>query len=277
MYVSVPNIHDYRAVGFLGNTLFDLMASYAYAKRTSQTLVLPPFEFQNLFKERFFTIKKELPAFKNQYNEPRFAFDEIPVLEDVALQGYFQSYRYFEGTDAHSVLRPNDALVNRIFESRNKEVDLKYKDLVFNNSICSIHVRAGDYRYKGQHHTNLPLEYYWEAMGILEETTHVDYYLIFSNDIQWCRENFKGPKFLFSDTKQETSQGNSFATFDLYLQSFCSHQIIANSTFSWWAAFLNNNKDKVVVSPNGDKYPWFGPLLSGHDTSDLIPKSWICL
>lgn len=265
-------------VGFLGNTLFDLMAGAAYAKRTNQELILPPFEFQNTFRERFFQIKKDIPPHKNLYAEKRFAYDEIPPMEDVALQGYFQSYKYFEGiVDPKELLKPNEPLTKRIFETKNRELDKKYKDIIFNNSVCAIHVRAGDYIYKSRHHTNLPLDYYWESIGLMDEQTHVDYYLVFSNDINWCKEHFRGSRFLFSDTKQEEPQGNSFATFDMYLQSFCSHNIIANSTFSWWAAYLNANKDKVVISPNGDKYPWFGPALVGHDTSDLIPHDWFCL
>ena len=98
-----------------------------------------------------------------------------------------------------------------------------------------------------------------------------DYFLVFSNDIPFCRENFKGEKFIFSDTKQEKSQGNTSEHFDLYLMSMCNNFICANSSFSWWGSYLGDSLKKKVIMPKD----WF--VNNIHDTSDLYPPNTILI
>ena len=91
---------------------------------------------------------------------------------------------------------------------------------------------------------------------------------LFSNDVEWCLNNLN----LKNCTVVSHNTGtNSF--WDMYLMSSCKHNIIANSSFSWWGAWLNMNPDKKVFYPS----PWFGPHYSHYDTSDLCPNSWIPL
>lgn len=101
------------------------------------------------------------------------------------------------------------------------------------------------------------MRYYQAAMN----QTKTPFYLIFSDDIAWCKKQFIGPQFEFAE-------GNSPVT-DLALQISCEHNIIANSSFSWWGAYLNKNPGKRVIAPG----KWFGPAQP-HDTRDLLPSSW---
>ena len=122
--------------------------------------------------------------------------------------------------------------------------------------IC-IHVRRGDYLNNPSIHPTCTKEYYQKA---LESFSFMKYTPIFvSDDIKWCKENFKGE---FSPFKDELE--------DLTLLSMCNDNIIANSTFSWWGAYLNQSKIKVVVSPK----QWFGEN-GPQDTQDIIPNNWI--
>lgn len=87
-------------------------------------------------------------------------------------------------------------------------------------------------------------------------------YLIISDDIEWCKKNFKGNNFFFSE-------GES-SIVDLYLQTMCNHNIISNSSFSWWGAWLNNNPEKIVIAPKN----WFGKQMKDWNLQDLIPSEW---
>lgn len=104
------------------------------------------------------------------------------------------------------------------------------------------------------------MSYYNKAIDFLGRDKK---YLIISDDIDWCKRNFKGANFYFVDDEDPI--------IDLYIQTLCDNNIISNSTFSWWGAWLNPNKDKVVVCPD----PWFGKSYSNYSTQDLIPEEWV--
>jgi hypothetical protein len=89
--------------------------------------------------------------------------------------------------------------------------------------------------------------------------------LITSDNISWCKKKFRGENFFFSE-------GES-AIVDMYLQSCCTNNIISNSSFSWWGAWMNKNPQKIVITPD----PWFGIAFRNKDTKDLIPEGWIKL
>jgi len=119
-----------------------------------------------------------------------------------------------------------------------------------------LHVRRGDYLQLPTHHPTCTIDYYHKALANFDGKV-----LVFSDDIDWCRKTFQDPRFEFV-------KGN-LDYIDLYLMSMCKNNIIANSSFSWWAAWLNDNKDKKVIAPK----KWFGPAIS-HNTMDLYPKKW---
>ena len=96
-------------------------------------------------------------------------------------------------------------------------------------------------------------------------------FLVFSDtvkDVEWCKQNIKADYIEFSDGSDINGHNDII---DFTLMSKCDHNIIANSSFSWWAAWLNNNKEKTVIAPK----QWFGKAYVNHNTSDLIPETWI--
>ena len=137
------------------------------------------------------------------------------------------------------------------------------------NETISIHIRRGDYlstsRYSNLSETN----YYVNAISIIKEKIKNPIFLIFSNDIEWCKENLNLEKAYYIDwNKGEDSYR------DMQLMSLCHHNIIANSTFSWWGAWLNNNPNKIVIAPK--KY--FSDKAKGNtNSSNFYPESWIKL
>jgi len=125
--------------------------------------------------------------------------------------------------------------------------------------ICSIHVRRGDYLKLKNHHPVQGLGYYKEAMKLVP----CDKFLVFSDDVKWCKKVFNGDQFIVSEPAPQEV--------DFNMMIACSHHIIGNSSFSWWAAYLGDNPDKVVVAPKN----WFGPKLAEtHKLDDLIPPNW---
>ena len=115
-------------------------------------------------------------------------------------------------------------------------------------------------------HGIIPVEYYLKAVDLIKAKTSEIKLLIFSDDIEWAKKHFKFPntEFVSGDISETHFE-------DLYLMSVCKHNIIANSSFSWWGAWLNENPDKIVIAPKN----WFnkGP----KDTYDLYPEGWITI
>lgn len=179
------------------------------------------------------------------YNEPHFHYSPIPKLGPTTnIKGYFQSEKYFEHCkeEVRQILMP--------------------KDKFDHSGMTAIHVRRTDYldpRHKDCYHILTRGNYYDHAMQIVPGP-----YLVFSDDLEWCKSQFIGDEFSFSEEKDPIT--------DLAHMIGCSNFIIANSSFSWWGAWLSQSSDKVVVAPR----KWFGPKLAPtHDTKDLIPPEWI--
>ena len=119
-------------------------------------------------------------------------------------------------------------------------------------------MRRGDYLNYPHIHPVCDVSYYQKGLENIKDIQNI---LVFSDDISWCKNNlnFPYPTHYIEETDVT----------ELWLMSLCKHNIIANSTFSWWGAWLNNNKDKVVVGPT----KWFGPSLQHEDTSDILPET----
>jgi hypothetical protein len=166
--------------------------------------------------------------------------------DTIVLDGYFQDYRH---------IQPYKDKILKEFSFK-PELYSKCKSIINNyKNTVSVHVRRGDY-------VNLP--HYWVVtpeyiQQALEYFTDKEYtFLIFSDDIAWCKEVFpEGVIFMEGNNQFE----------DLCLMSLCDHNIIANSSYSWWGAFLNQNPDKIVVSPS----QWFTEY---KDLSNLYPQQW---
>ena len=259
------NIISTNLMGGLGNCLFQIAAAYATSLRDSKKFICPKVvshgshkPINNYFNNIFSRIEfGSMPSDIQLYHEPCFHYNEIPnIHNNIMLYGYFQSEKYF------NVYRNEILNLFSVTNEIENKLTTKYSHLL-QKKTCSIHIRRGDYVLLSDYHTVQPIDYYEKATNIIGEDFE---YLIFSDDIEWCKENFsflKNTHFIEGDTDFE----------NLYLMSMCYHNIIANSTFSWWGALLNKNEDKKVICPSD----WFGPINKHLQTKDIYPTKWIVI
>ena len=175
-------------------------------------------------------------------------FDECP--DWITLQGFFQSEKYFKHIR-------DQLLIDFQFHDNIVE---PAKQVVCNwNKPIALHIRRTDY-VTNPNHTVLPIEYYEQSLNMFDDDREV---IIFSDDPEWCLNHplFSSDRFMVSQTENNA--------LDLCLMSLCSSHIIANSSFSWWGAWLSNSEK--VIAPSG----WFSGSNNEHlDTKDLIPDTW---
>lgn len=231
----IPN-HDEVVVDSLGNKL--------------RIEIFEPFDLKNISILNLQKIDNSRPSVQ----ESGFDFDEKlfnNCPDWINLVGYFQTEKYFKHIE------------NEIREDFRFKTDIlnPCKEMIseLKNPI-SLHIRRGDFLINSANHYNLPMDYYEEALKTIDSDSTV---IIFSDDPKWCEE-----QKLFEDDRFLVSQGNS-SYVDLCLMTLCDRHIIANSTFSWWGAWLANSKQ--VIAPN----KWFGPNNEHLNTKDLILDSWI--
>jgi hypothetical protein len=207
----------------------------------------------NLLRNIKFTEK--LPQPYRVHNEP-INFSYSPIFynkgENLLLHGYFQSEKYFINNKEFilDLFRPTEQIKQAIFE-RIPKIE----------SSISIHIRRGDYLNTPEYHPQQSLEYYVSAINLFGTDKN---YLVFSDDLDGIKNIFD-----FLPNKQYISLGKDYL--DLYAMSLCEHNIISNSTFGWWGAYLNENKNKKIVGPTN----WFGPAANHLNSSDIIPNDWI--
>lgn len=194
--------------------------------------------------------------------ERQFNFDPniLQVFGPVYLEGYWQSEKYFK--EIEHILRQEFTVKSRP-DPLNEAIA---RNIQQTNSV-SLHIRRGDYLSNPAIHQIYgvcSLEYYHTAIEKLVSTVEKPYIFIFSDDSCWAQENLK----LAYPLTYVTHNGADKDYEDLRLMSLCQHNIIANSTFSWWAAWLNANPNKIVLAPRR----WFNVPI---DTRDLFPDGWI--
>lgn len=177
-----------------------------------------------------------------------FDYQEIPHFpHGVTLVGFFQSERYFKHAEE---------------EVRNAFALKEYPEL---KDYCSVHIRLGDYVTYANSFPPITHDYLREAF---KQFLGGQKYLVFSDDVEAAKNMFS--VYFPTAPNIEYAQGNDEYT-DLSMMASCGHNIIANSTFSWWAAWLNKNPNKHVISPH--RTSWFGPN-GPTKTDDLIPDDW---
>ena len=181
---------------------------------------------------------------------------EVEGIEFGFIKGYWQSEKYFS-TIAETIR--NKFTFPPLQDPRNQALLERIKQ---SNSV-SLHIRRGDYLTGGN--AVLPLDYYHQSIAFIGKKVNQPHYFIFSDDIDWAMKNIQVTAGEFVDWNFAS---NSFI--DMQLMSECKHNIIANSTFSWWGAWLNSNSTKIVISPA----QWM-PNMEG--TADAIPENWIQL
>lgn len=288
--------------GGLGNQMFQYALASILAKKTNTSVLLDMCFFDETEKRLGHTPRNfELPVFNNfytsatgvdilffkqlsffnkvkrelgfnypkMYQEPSFSFDEkvLAIKTPVYIRGFFQSYKYFIGYEN---------LIQKLFTFPFDTLDADNKKTVLSikktNSIA-IHVRRGDYVNDAktqQYHGNCSLEYYFKAISLLNVASNDFTLFFFSDDSQWVKEQFKD----LPHSKVFVDQNNGENSWkDMLLMSSCNHNIIANSSFSWWAAWLNTNPKKMVIAPK----VWFTKSEEEMCTKDLTPPEWMRL
>ena len=212
-----------------------------------------------------------LKADETKYiKEKQCSFDKniLRASDNIYLDGYWQSEKYFS-TQSADILSNKENIENLIrqeFTLKNefqiKNIDLTRK--IKNSNSISIHIRRGDYTdSKTKKSIGLcPVKYYHQAITEIINKVKNPIFFIFSDDIKWSKNNLQinlPATFIDGNKNYE----------DLILMSMCKHNIIANSSFSWWGAWLNQNPNKIVIAPK----KWF--VKTTLDTKDLIPNAWI--
>lgn len=222
--------------GRLGNQLFQIAATIGIAEKNGMGFFFPEWKYSKYFENKLPTNYcddcKVYKAEGTNYYEVKLDKGNWD------LEGFFQSEKFFINSRATilTYLQPTcevDTYLNS-----------KYGHILNSNTTCSVHIRRGDYLKQKYYFPPQPLAYYKEAISLFDEKTK---FVIFSDDIAWCKENFEGDNYFFVDREEDI--------IDLILMSKCDHHIIPNSSFSWWAAWINNKPSKRVICP---EY-WFGP------------------
>jgi Glycosyl transferase family 11 len=199
------------------------------------------------------------------YCEPHFQFDPaVPELQaPIYLDGYWQSERYF--SEIAEVLRQEFTAKAPL--DRENEVLAAGIDAV---NAVSLHVRRGDYvsdPTTNRYHGTCSPDYYRHAVDFVASRVEAPHLFVFSDDQQWTRANLRfSVPMTFVDANPPDCGYR-----DMRLMARCRHHIVANSSFSWWGAWLNPSREKIVVAPRR----WFG--TSSNDTSDLLPPNWVRL
>lgn len=250
-------------LGRLGNNLFQTAACIGYAKRYGVDWAIPRhYHHKGIYQ--YFNLPlykgnpRKLPVYDVATDEG-WGYAPIPKHDgDVKLRGFFQSEKNFYNAK------------DEVRQSFRLEPYPQYKDFV------SIHVRRGDY-VNNDSFPPVSIEYIKMAVDKMMSTSPFQNAVVFSDDIKWCRAVFipyifPGINFEFSPGKKEVSGGrNEFQ--QLSAMASCSNHIIANSSFSWWGAWLGHNPEKTIISPSNLVGNWFGN--DKLDTTHLLPEEWI--
>lgn len=279
--------------GRLGNQMFQYAAGKALAMRLDASLAFEGYGSDSKKKSRVqifdaFGISANFTAIRSRradkirvklarlglpvrmrglpiYVEPHYQYDSRfeSLKSGRYLIGAWQSSRYFEGI--------RQCLLDDFSFKGELSGGARDMEKAIAAAACpvAVHVRRGDFVNNPRildRHGLCERDYYESAMQVIRSAHSDSTFFVFSDDIERVKEEFAGLNdlvFVSGNTQEE----------DLHLMSSCRHNIIANSTFSWWAAWLNPHPDKIVVAPR----QWMGPkMLPEYDPKDLYPADW-CL
>ena len=245
---------------------WDHQATPVFTRRQRLTIVNPAHQGPNQVTRIFPNLPTRLFLMMGRdplrpVDPPDFSYQKIEYQpgRNYIIDGFRQSEKYF----INHRERIRDAFLLRVGERA--YLERKYAGWL-NGHTGSIHVRRTDYVPESNtmfHHLYGDLAYYTAALAQLPR---VDSVLVFSDDIPFCRQN------LHLGVPTHFVEGER-AHHDMYLMSRCKHNIVANSTFSWWGAWLNANPEKVVVAPRR----WGGPawVARGYTDRDIVPDQWL--
>jgi hypothetical protein len=266
-------------MGRLGNQMFQHAALKGIARHRGLEYCIPPenpdtqidnyglleaFEMKNVDYVKW--SMNEMVVQEKYFHFNDDIFDNCP--DNVNLVGFFQSEYYFYHEDY-------------TFKKEWLEPCKEFMSQFEGQEVGFIHVRRGDpnladkrgfkwaYVNLQDQHPVQPVEYYQKALEMFPDDMP---FLVFSDDIEWCKEQeiFQPDRFMFSESVDKYSDGALVPYVDLCLMSLCSHAIIANSSMSWWGAWLQTNPNKKVIAPK----MWFGPAYISKDTKNLYCNGW---
>jgi len=236
------------------------------AEASQEDVSIIKYKKENIFERMLRKAKREKRELSNNYyKEKQFNFDKkvYNTGQDTYFEGYWQSEKYFKAYR-------NQFLKHFVLKKEIHPESLRYKQNILNTESVGLHIRRGDYVtnvHTNSVHGTCSLEYYRGAILEIEKKNISPHFFIFSDDHAWARENLN---FIHKKTFVELEDIIPDHE-EMYLMSLCKHNIIANSSFSWWGAWLNDHPDKIVIAPQ----KWFNDTTI--NTDDLIPKSWIRL
>jgi len=265
--------------GRMGNQLFQYAALKCLSLRKNYPLVLPYTQNNKLtnFKVRcYFVNPVEVEQPLKIFKETQFHFDKdfFKCTDQTDFEGYYQTEKYFK--DISYIIKREFQISDPHKEKACQNTIKRIRDKHPLQKITAFHIRRGDNvpspvngaspsgeqfkTNKGDYHPLLSEEYIDYALNKFSD----DIKLVFSDskeDIDWCKENLDGSDLYFIGSDD---------IFDFRLMQLCDNNVISNSSFSWWAAWLNDNKDKEILAPAR----WFGKELKHHNLCDLIPNEW---
>jgi len=240
----------------LGNQMFCVAATASLAADNNDIAVYPQLNqpgslpYLDNILSKLDNNNHDYSPFHELYKEKDIhTFTPIEYAQGMVLDGYWQSHKYFNH---------NRDLILDLFKTPDKYTQKIKNKYNFEGITVAVHIRRGDYVNIPHAHPLCSLDYYKTAIKEFENMDCT--FMVFSDDLEWCKLNFPS-SYVFVDEPDYIC---------LYMMSMCDHNIIANSSFSWWGAWLNTNTDKVVIYPT----QWFGEMYPG-DISDRIPAKWI--
>ena len=242
--------------GRLGNQMFQYATLFSVCFLRGQTPGIPREGHQlfDTFKLENADTLLDNQKFDYKYDEPDFSFSPNVFLapDGTDLHGYFQSPHYFR--HCAKALRKEFIFHDEIVEKARHQMQ------VFENEhVCSLHVRRGDYLNLSDYHTNLSSDYYQNAVNTIIGNFQDAKFLIFSDDIEWCKKTFVDNRISYAEIGDDAVE--------MCMMSMCNSHIIANSSFSWWGAWLSASN--AVIAPK----QWFskkGP----KDWSSIYEQGW---
>ena len=265
--------------GGLGNQLFQIFATIAHALKEGQTFDFTPNEKLGDRNTYWTTFLSSLQKYTGQckevnrrINEIGFHYNALPSIsktENILLTGYFQSPKYFKERKAE---------IYKIIGLSKKKKAIKniYRELIMDDTVViSLHFRIGDYIKLQSHHPIMPIKYYASALNHIKNnlkplTRGTILYFCEDVDLFYVESAIITLKQMSPEWTFKRCPGEITDWQQMLLMSLCDHHIIANSTFSWWGAYFNNNEDKIVCYPE----KWFGEALQQNNTCDLCPPEW---
>ena len=269
-------------MGGLGNQLFQIFCGIAYSLEnkvpfkinTNKNDLVSPVDNVSIRPTYWHNFLSNLSKFTYQqhliiptYNEPTFIHNKIPSInEDFKLHGYYQSYKYFDSQFTNICKMIN-------LDTQKKEIYEKYNHYFNNKKVICIHFRIGDYIKNQATHPILNSDYYIKSINCLNSQLQN----FFNYEILYFGEQADNTIIHSFIREINIIFKNKYTIIDynipdweqLLIMSLCEHNIIANSTFSWWGAYFNNNVNKIVCYPS----LWFGKNCN-NNVKDLFPDSW---